>query len=283
VSALAEPEAFEVERGGATLAGEASGDGPPIVLLHGLTASRRYVVHGSRTLPRRGFRTLAYDARGHGRSDPAPGDEGYSYPELVSDLGRLLDELVGERPAVLAGHSMGAHTLAAFALAAPERVAAIVPIGPANTGTPASGEELAYWDRLADGLEQGGVEGFVRAYDRSLNPEWRDVLLRITRERLSVHEHPEAVARALHEVPRSAPFDDMSELEFLDLPALVVASHDDSDPGHPYAIAEAWAARLPQGTLVSEERGQSPLAWQGGRLSRVIADFCESPDVAARL
>ncbi len=283
MSALAEPEAFEIEVGGSKLAGEADGDGPPIVLLHGLTATRRYVVHGSRTLPRRGFRTLAYDARGHGRSDPAPEGQGYSYPELVSGLGRLLDERVGDRRAVLAGHSMGAHTLAAFALAAPERVAAIVPIGPANTGTPAAGEELEYWDRLADGLEQGGVGGFVRAYDRNLNPEWRDVLLRITRDRLSAHQHPEAVAQALREVPRSAPFDDMSELEFLDLPALVVASHDDSDPGHPYAIAEAWAARLPRGTLISEERGESPLAWQGGRLSRVIADFCESDEVAARL
>ena len=39
------------------LAGEAAGEGPPIVLLHGLTASRRYVVHGSRVLPRGGLRT----------------------------------------------------------------------------------------------------------------------------------------------------------------------------------------------------------------------------------
>jgi len=56
-----------------------------------------------------------------------------------------------------------------------------------------------------------------------------------------------------------------------------VASYDEADPGHPYSIAEAWADRLPQGRLVSEEQGQSPLAWQGGRLSRVIADFCEEP------
>ena len=67
------------------------------------------------------------------------------------------------------------------------------------------------------------------------------------------------------------------------LPALVVASHDEADPGHPYAVAEAWAARLPRATLLSEEPGQSPLAWQGGRLSRAIAAFCERPDVAAAL
>jgi hypothetical protein len=34
---------------------------------------------------------------------------------------------------------------------------------------------------------------------------------------------------------------------------------------------------------VSEEPGQSPLAWQGGRLSRVIAEFCEAGEVRERL
>ena len=67
------------------------------------------------------------------------------------------------------------------------------------------------------------------------------------------------------------------------MPALVVASHDDADPGHPYAVAEEWAERLPQATLISEEPGESPLAWQGGKLSREIAAFCERPEVAARL
>ena len=278
-----EPEPFEAANGELALAGEQTGEGPPIVLLHGLTASRRYVVHGSKTLARRGFATVAYDARGHGESDPAPDDEGYAYSELTADLGHVLAETVGERPVVIAGHSMGAHTLAAYALASPERVAAIVPIGPAVTGAPATDEELAGWDRLADGLEQGGVEGFVRAYDRNLDPKWRDVLLRVAHDRLSVHRHPEAVARALRETPRSRPFDDLSELEFLDLPALVVASHDEADPGHPYAVAEAWAAHLPQARLISEEPGQSPLAWQGGKLSQAIAEFCESAEVAARL
>ena len=150
-------------------------------------------------------------------------------------------------------------------------------------GNPPTEESLAYWDSLADGLEQGGVEGFVAAYDRGLDPEWRETALRITRDRLALHEHPEAVARALREVPRSVPFGDLAELEFLDLPALVVASHDEADPGHPYAVAEEWSERLPQATLVSEEAGKSPLAWQGGRLSREIAAFCERPDVVARL
>ena len=47
------------------------------------------------------------------------------------------------------------------------------------------------------------MEGFVEAYDEGLDPQWRETLLRITRDRLSLHRHPEAVARALREVPRS--------------------------------------------------------------------------------
>jgi 3-oxoadipate enol-lactonase len=278
----AEPRPFTVGGEGPRLAGESTGEGPAIVLLHGLTASRRYVLHGSRTLPRKGFRTIAYDARGHGESDPAR-PAGYGYPALARDVKRLLDDQVGEGRAVLAGHSMGAHTLAAFALMAPERVAGIVAIGPAFAGVLPSEEELEGWDRLAAGLEAQGVEGFVEAYDRNLDPEWRDVLLRVARERLSAHRHPEAVAQALREVPRSQPFDDLSELEFLELPALVVASHDEADPGHPHSVAEAWAQRLPQSRLISEEPGQSPLAWQGGRLSRAIAEFCAEPEVAGRL
>jgi hypothetical protein len=57
---------------------------------------------------------------------------------------------------------------------------------------------------------------------------------------------------------------------------MVVASHDEAEPGHPYAIAEACADAIPDATLISEGEGESPLAWQGGRLSRAIAAFCDS-------
>jgi pimeloyl-ACP methyl ester carboxylesterase len=280
-----EPLPFEVQSGGVRLAGEEVGEGPPIVLLHGLTATRRYVLHGSLTLARRGYRLISYDARGHGESSPAPEEESYSYPELVRDLAAVLaDRCPGERP-VLGGHSMGCHTCAAYALDHADRVAALVLAGPVNLGIPAAEETLAYWDRLADGLERAGIDGFMEAYEASLaaSEDWREAALRITRERMERHRHPEALARALREVPRSLPFDGLTELETLDIPALVVASYDEADPGHPYAIAEAWAEHLPRARLVSEERGSSPLTWQGGRLSRAIAEFLDEPPVRARL
>ena len=55
-----------------SLAAQDAGAGVPVVLLHGLTATRRYVVMGSRALERSEHMVVAYDARGHGRSSPAP-------------------------------------------------------------------------------------------------------------------------------------------------------------------------------------------------------------------
>ena len=284
-----EARRFEVEREGQSLAGEvldasqAGAGSPSVVLLHGITASRRYVVHGSKVLARKGFEQVSYDARAHGESGPAPPGGGYGYVELVADLATVIDETVGGGRPVLAGHSMGAHTALAYALNNAERISGLVAIGPAYSGLPPSDDVLERWDQLADGLESDGAEGFLRAYEsQGLDPEWRDTLVRITRERLLTHRHPEAVAQAMREVPRDRPFEGMEELEFLDVPALVVASHDEADAGHPYAVAESYAERLPRARLVSEERGQSPLAWQGGRLSREIAAFCAEDAVAER-
>ena len=257
------------------LRGEVAGNGaPPVVLCHGITATRRYVLHGSRALERAGHAVVSYDARAHGESDPAPADEGYGYPELVGDLERVVAASLGDERFILGGHSMGAHTAVAYALAHPERLAGMVVIGPVYTGEIAAGS-LRYWDGLAAALEDGGVDGFVAYIDRNqgIDPGWRDSVLRFTRARMLEHRHPRALVRALREVPRSRPFGGLDELERLRLPALVVASRDAADPGHPYAAAAAYAERLPQARLVSEWEGESPLAWQGGRLSREIAAF----------
>lgn len=274
---------FEVASGGARLAGEEVGEGPPVVAVHGLSATRRQVLHGSRVLPRAGYRLISYDARGHGASEPAPAGEGYTYPDLVRDLAAVIDARLSGGRAVVAGHSMGAHTAAAYALEHPERVAGLVLIGPAVRGEGPGGEASEHWDRLAAGLERGGTDGFVAAYEPYVDPAWRETVVRFTRARMELHEHPEAVARALREVPRSAPFAGLGQPQRLEVPALVVASHDEADPGHPYAIAEAWAEQMPRATLISEERGASPLAWQGGRLSREIVAFCQRPEVAELL
>jgi pimeloyl-ACP methyl ester carboxylesterase len=257
------------------LRGEAAGEGPPVVLCHGITATRRYVVHGSRALERAGHRVISYDARGHGESDPAPEAEDYGYPRLVGDLERVVAAEVGEGRFVLAGHSMGAHTAVSYALAHPDRLAGLVVIGPVYMGEIAP-RALEYWDGLAAALESGGIDGFIDyiGANQGIDPAWREPVLRFSRERMLLHRQPQALVRALREVSRSRPFAGLDDLQRLELPALVVASHDEADPGHPYEVAEAYARALPRARLVSEAKGESPLAWQGGKLSREIAAFC---------
>ena len=259
---------------------EDAGEGIPVVLLHGLTATKRYVVMGSRSLERSGHRVIAYDARGHGRSVPAPSPDAYEYADLVADLAGVLDERGLER-AVLAGASMGAHTVLRFAMEYPERAAALVVITPAydpvDHGDPAS---LARWDALSEGLRSGGVEGFVEAYGDPAVPErWRQTVTTVLRQRLSAHDHLGAVADALRVVPRSRPFDALHDLEGIGAPTVVVADRDDADPQHPLRVGEDYARVIPAARLVVEEPGKSPIAWQGGQLSRVIAEVAAEAEV----
>jgi pimeloyl-ACP methyl ester carboxylesterase len=253
------------------ISADEAGEGVPVVLLHGLTATRRYVVMGSKNLERSGHRVIAYDARGHGRSEPAGDADAYGYDVLAADLLTVLDERGVDR-AVLAGASMGAHTIVRFALEHPERAAALVLITPAfDPATPERG--LDRWDALSRGLREGGVDGFIEAYGEPRVPDaFRDTIRTVLRQRLSAHEHPDAVADALRVVPRSHAFDSWDVLATLSLPVTVVASRDEADPEHPYATGARYAEALPGARLVSEEEGKSPLAWQGGQLSRVIAE-----------
>ena len=253
-----------------------AGEGTPVVLLHGLTATNRYVVMGSKSLERAGHRVVAYDARAHGQSDPAPSSDAYRYEDLRDDLVRVMDERGIER-AVLAGASMGAHTILRLALEQPERAAALVIVTPAYDPDEFGTEEsLARWDKLADGLRNGGVEGFVEAYGDPGVPEaWRETVFRVIRQRLAAHEHLDAVADAIQATPRSRPFPTIESLAAIDIPTVVVADRDEADPGHPLAIGERYAETIPGAELVVEEEGKSPIAWQGSQLSKVIASVAE--------
>jgi pimeloyl-ACP methyl ester carboxylesterase len=266
------PQAFALDTpSGVRLAGERAGTGVPVVLLHGLTATRRYVLMGSRYLTRVGCELVAFDARGHGESGPAPDPAAYEYADMVGDLDTVA-RTVGSG-LVLVGNSMGAGTAVAFALRHPERVAGLVIVTPGFRGGGRPEADLDDWNRLADGMARAGVEGFMEAYQPPADPRWRETALKFTRQRIERHLHPEAVADALRVVPRSIAFDGMDELERLDMPSLVVGSRDESDPGHPLALAEEYAERLPRAELLVEDDGDSPIAWQGAQLSHAVEEF----------
>ena len=91
------------------------GHGPAVVLVHGLTDHARYWAPLARALAGE-YDVIAYDARGHGLSDPSP--NGYHLDLLATDLVALVEALGLTRPAVI-GHSMGASTAAIAAATHP--------------------------------------------------------------------------------------------------------------------------------------------------------------------
>jgi pimeloyl-ACP methyl ester carboxylesterase len=277
---------FEVTRqlaGGETLtlSGEEVGDGPAVVLLHGLTSTRRGVVHGSRHLARRGFRLIAYDARGHGDSSPAPDPSAYEYSDLVGDLEAVIAHFGIDRP-MLVGSSMGAATAMTWTLENRRRVPALVQVMPAYTGDEEDPVPPADFERIASALEEDGVEGFVEASrPKELPEEWREMADKATRQRMERNRHLDAIADALRVVPGSRAFDGIEALESLEVPTLVVGDRDEADALHPLSVAEEYARRLPHAELLVEEEGKTPLAWQGARLSRAIGDFLEQAGALA--
>jgi esterase len=94
-----------------------TGDGPPVVLLHGLFGSARNFGTIQRAVAPL-FRVIAMDARNHGSSSHAAD---MRYPTLAADVLETLDALGVARAAVI-GHSMGGKTAMTLAIMAPERV-----------------------------------------------------------------------------------------------------------------------------------------------------------------
>jgi len=134
------------------------GEGPDIVMLHGLIGN--LAVWHLKLVPelRREYCITTYDLRGHGRSDMPP--TGYTTRDMAEDLLGLLDALEIER-AHLVGHSVGADICLHFALLHPHRVEQIVLV---EAGIPALSklrkhdgwEAWAYWAKTLE--EFTGVE-----------------------------------------------------------------------------------------------------------------------------
>jgi pimeloyl-ACP methyl ester carboxylesterase len=131
------------------------GEGPDVVMIHGLTGN--LAVWHLNIVPRlvNRFRTLTYDLRGHGYSDVPP--TGYSPDQMAADLLELLDALELERPS-LVGHSFGADIALYFAYHYPERANDVIAI---EAALPAmiylrSRDDWKGWDYWSEVLERSG-------------------------------------------------------------------------------------------------------------------------------
>lgn len=104
---------------GARLAWQQMGEGPDLLLVHGLAASRAFWFVPYAMALKSQYRVTLFDLRGHGYSERT--DSGYSATAMAQDIGALLDHL-GIESTRIVGHSYGGGAALEFAVAHPERV-----------------------------------------------------------------------------------------------------------------------------------------------------------------
>ncbi|MFC5585945.1 alpha/beta fold hydrolase [Nitratireductor kimnyeongensis] len=126
------------------------GQGDPILLIHGFASTHyvNWVAPGwVKTLRDAGFRVIALDNRGHGRSSKSHDGSDYTPQKMASDAAALLDHLDIAKAHVM-GYSMGARISAFLALAHPEKVATLI-LGGLGLGMI---EGVGEWDEIAEAL-----------------------------------------------------------------------------------------------------------------------------------
>ena len=107
---------------------EGGGNGDPVLLIHGFASNHAVnwvFPHWVKTLRAAGRRVIAFDNRGHGRSEALYRPEDYAIALMAGDARNLLDHL-GIAQADVMGYSMGARIAAVLALTQPERVRSLI-------------------------------------------------------------------------------------------------------------------------------------------------------------
>ena len=119
------PEPHFVSANGLDMAVYEQGEGPAVVFLHGFPELAYSWRHQLPALASAGFRAIAPDLRGYGRTTVPPDVADYRMSELIADVHSLLDALELER-AIFVGHDWGALVLWNMAMLAPSRIERLI-------------------------------------------------------------------------------------------------------------------------------------------------------------
>ena len=128
------------------------GDGPPVVLLHGLASSAHWYDLTAPHLRER-YRLIAPDQRGHGQTTQA--GSGYDWGALAGDVVGLMDHLHIDRAAVF-GHSWGATVALNVAARHPDRATAL---GLLDGGTSRDTNDNSTWEEVRARVRPRDVSG----------------------------------------------------------------------------------------------------------------------------
>ena len=159
-------------------------DGPPFLLVHGLSSNARLWDEVARRLAAAGNQVDAVDLRSHGESD-APAD-GYDTVTAAADVAAVAARL-GLAPAVVAGQSWGGNVVVRLAVDHPSVVAALALVDGGWIDLSAS---FTDWSACERALRPPDIDGMpeddLRRYIRSEHPDWTATAVEATLANLRV-------------------------------------------------------------------------------------------------
>ncbi|MET1004073.1 MAG: alpha/beta hydrolase [Propionibacteriaceae bacterium] len=249
---------------GKTIAYDLTGEGPLVVLAHGMGDSRhsyRFVVPA---LVAAGYRVANVDIRGCG--DSSLGWDGYSRTDIAGDLVAVVRHLGG--PAVIIGQSISGGAATIAAATAPDVITGVIELAPFTRKQSVSLGGLFRVKRYRTGSIQLGLTmmlGSLSAWKKYLDlayptkpTDWAGELGRIDAKM----SEPGRM-KALQAMCRTAPTDAGAQLSNVRCPVLVVQGSLDPDWADPRAEGEKIIADLPAGLgelVVIEGAGHYPHA-----------------------
>ena len=234
---------------GGRIAYDVTGEGPLIVLSHGIGDRRQAFRFLAPELARAGFRVAAADMRGHGESSTGAW-KSISRTDVAGDLVALIRHLGG--PAVIVGHSLSGGAATIAAATAPDVVSGVVEVCPFTRKVQYSLGGLLRTRRyrrgtlLMTGVLLGRSLGAWMSYlDLAYPQKPADYADYSTALRAKLSE-PGRMAEFLKTM-KTSPADAGDALPRISCPALVIMGTEDPDWADPRAEAEGIVAAMPAG------------------------------------
>ncbi|UOZ05488.1 alpha/beta fold hydrolase [Amycolatopsis sp. WQ 127309] len=233
---------------GNTLAYDVTGQGPLVVLAHGIGDSRHSYRFLAPALAAQGYRVANVDVRGCG--DSSVGWDGYSRTDIAGDLVAVVRQLGG--PAVIIGQSISGGAATIAAATAPDLIAGVIELAPF---TRAQSFDLgglvrvkrfrAGYTQMAQVMLRGRLESWLKYLDVALPvkpADWDGESARI-----AAKLREPGRMKVLQAMCKTSPADAGAQLANVTCPVLIIEGSADPDWADPRAEGEKIVADLPRG------------------------------------